>query len=199
MLEREIIPLFYQHNAEGFSTGWVKAIKKSITRITPHYTMKRQLDDYYDKFYCKEANRFHLLSENDNAKAKELSAWKENIVSVWDQIKVTEFHVSEDTSNTSITSGKNYTLTVKIDEQGLDDAIGVEMVVLTSNEKGEDILYKVSPFMVTERNGNIFTFQLQGSIEDTGSFKIAYRLFPKHPMLAHRQDFCYVTWFNKPE
>ena len=73
------------------------------------------------------------------------------------------------------------------------------MVVLTSNEKGEDILYKVSPFMVTERNGNIFTFQLQGSIEDTGSFKIAYRLFPKHPMLAHRQDFCYVTWFNKPE
>ena len=199
MLEREIIPLFYQHNAEGFSTGWVKAIKKSITRIAPHYTMKRQLDDYYDKFYCKEANRFHLLSENDNAKAKELSAWKENIVSVWDQIKVTEFHVSEDTSNTSITSGKNYTITVKIDEQGLDDAIGVEMVVLTSNEKGEDILYKVSPFMVTERNGNIFTFQLQGSIEDTGSFKIAYRFFPKHPMLAHRQDFCYVTWFNKPE
>ena len=39
--------------------------------------MKRQLDDYYSKFYNKLAKRFAILSANDNAKAKEIAAWKE--------------------------------------------------------------------------------------------------------------------------
>ena len=71
------------------------------------------------------------------------------------------------------------------------------MVVLTSNEKGEDVLYKVCPFKVVGREGNVFTFKFNDSIDDAGSFKVAYRFFPKHQLLAHRQDFCYVTWFNR--
>ena len=41
--------------------------------------MKRQLDDYYHKFYSKEAKRFHALAENDFAKVKELAKWKEEV------------------------------------------------------------------------------------------------------------------------
>ena len=43
--------------------GWVKTIKNSIAQVAPHYTMKRQLDDYYSKFYTKEAKRFKELVE----------------------------------------------------------------------------------------------------------------------------------------
>lgn len=50
--------------------------------------MKRQLDDYYSKFYCKEAKRFKELSANDNAKAKEIAAWKEEVVAKWDSIEI---------------------------------------------------------------------------------------------------------------
>ena len=58
ILEQEILPLFYARNKKGYSEGWVKTIKNSIAQIAPHYTMKRQLDDYYDKFYIKEAKTF---------------------------------------------------------------------------------------------------------------------------------------------
>ncbi|WP_337629600.1 alpha-glucan family phosphorylase, partial [Prevotella sp.] len=47
LLENEILPLFYNRNEQGFSEGWIKTIKNSIATIAPHYTMKRQLDDYY--------------------------------------------------------------------------------------------------------------------------------------------------------
>ena len=197
LLEREIIPLYYQRNSNGISSGWIRAIKNSIAQIAPHYTMKRQLDDYYDKFYCKEAKRFHLLSADNNAKAKELTAWKQEVVKVWNDIKVISFEILDEITHGPVTSGKDYDITVKIDEQGLDDAIGVELVVLTSNEKGEDVLYKVFPFKVVGREGNVFTFKFNDSIDDAGSFKVAYRFFPKHQLLAHRQDFCYVTWFNR--
>lgn len=60
ILETEILPLYYARNKKGYSEGWVKTIKNSIAQIAPHYTMKRQLDDYYSKFYTKEAKRSML-------------------------------------------------------------------------------------------------------------------------------------------
>ena len=74
LLENEILPLYYNRNAQGFSEGWIKTIKNSIATIAPHYTMKRQLDDYFDKFYIKEAANFKKLSANNNKLAKELAA-----------------------------------------------------------------------------------------------------------------------------
>ena len=80
ILETEILPLYYARNKKGYSEGWIKVVKNSIAQIAPHYTMKRQLDDYYSKFYCKLAKRFQTLAANDNAKAKEIAAWKEDVV-----------------------------------------------------------------------------------------------------------------------
>ena len=58
LLENEIVPLYYNKDKKtGYSKDWVKVIKNSIATIAPHYTMKRQLDDYYDKFYIKQAKR----------------------------------------------------------------------------------------------------------------------------------------------
>lgn len=94
LLENEILPLYYNRNKQGFSEGWIKTIKNSIATIAPHYTMKRQLDDYYDKFYTKEAANFKKLSADNNRLAKELAAWKEAVAQRWDSIRV----VSKDDS-----------------------------------------------------------------------------------------------------
>ena len=94
LLENEILPLYYNRNKQGFSEGWIKTIKNSIATIAPHYAMKRQLDDYYDKFYTKEAANFKKLSADNNRLAKELAAWKEAVAQRWDSIRV----VSKDDS-----------------------------------------------------------------------------------------------------
>ena len=43
MLENEIVPLYFKKNYKGFSPEWIQYIKRSIGRIAPHFTMKRQL------------------------------------------------------------------------------------------------------------------------------------------------------------
>ena len=88
LLENEIIPLYYNKGEKNYSEGWIKVIKNSIAQIAPHYTMKRQLDDYYDKFYCKEAKRFHKLESNNYSLAKEIAQWKETVAERWDSINV---------------------------------------------------------------------------------------------------------------
>ena len=196
LLENEILPLYYARNSKGYSAGWVKTIKNSIAHIAPHYTMKRQLDDYYSKFYNKEAARFKVLAADNYAKAKEIAAWKETVASKWDRIEVVSADKCDELINGTIESGKDYTIRIVIDEKGLDDAIGVELVTLHTDADGKDHIYSVEPLEVVKREGDLFTFEVVHSINNAGSFKVAYRMFPKNKDLPHRQDFCYVKWFN---
>ena len=195
ILETEILPLYYARNKKGYSEGWIKVVKNSIAQIAPHYTMKRQLDDYYSKFYCKLAKRFQTLAANDNAKAKEIAAWKEDVVAKWDAIEIVSCDKVEDLKNGDIESGKEYTITYVIDEKGLNDAVGLELVTTYATADGKQHIYSVEPFSVIKKEGNLYTFQVKHSLSNAGSFKVSYRMFPKNPELPHRQDFCYVRWF----
>ena len=195
ILETEILPLYYARNKKGYSEGWIKVVKNSIAQIAPHYTMKRQLDDYYSKFYCKLAKRFQTLAANDNAKAKEIAAWKEDLVAKWDSIEIVSCDKVEELKNGDIESGKEYTITYVIDEKGLNDAVGLELVTTYTTADGKQHVYSVEPFSVVKKEGDLYTFQVKHSLSNAGSFKVSYRMFPKNPELPHRQDFCYVRWF----
>ncbi len=196
LLENEILPLYYAKNEKGYSEGWIKTIKNSIAQIAPHFTMKRQLDDYFSKFYTKLADRHKLLIADNYAKAKEISLWKETVAERWDNIRVVSANKAPEMVAGNVQTGKVYDVSFSVDEQGLDDVVGIELVTLSSNVDGKTHVAKVEPFKVVKREGNIFTFVAKHSLEVAGDFKVAYRMYPKNPDLPHRQDFCYVKWFN---
>ena len=193
LLENEILPLYYNRNEQGFSEGWIKTIKNSIATIAPHYTMKRQLDDYYDKFYTKEAANFKKLSADNNRLAKELAAWKEAVAQRWDSIRV----VSKDDSVLyGAETGKKYTLRYVIDEQGLNDAIGLELVSIKTDKNGEEHIFSKREFEVVGHEGNNYTFEATFEPDVAGSFKSCVRMYPKNENLVYREDFCYVKWLD---
>ena len=195
LLEHEIVPLYYEQNKMGFSPNWIKVIKNSIATIAPHYTMKRQLDDYYSKFYNKEAARFAKISANNNRLAKEIAQWKETVAERWDNINV----VSKDSSylENGGETGQKYVIRYTIDEQGLNDAIGLELVTLKPDSDPSDRrIYSVKEFKMTGHEGNNYNFELTLEPEHAGSFKSCVRMFPKNKNLPHRQDFCYVKWLD---
>ena len=192
ILENEIVPLYYNKNAKGYSEGWIQVVKNSIAQIAPHYTMKRQLDDYYTKFYNKLGSRFAALSANDNAKAKEIAAWKETVAERWDSIEVVS---ATNVADMEVVSGDNVKLTVVLDEKGLDDAVGVEVVTIETDIEGKEHIHTIDTMNLVKRENNIHTFEGTHEVNNSGTFKVAYRMYPKNVDLPHRQDFCYVRWF----
>ncbi|MBQ0072826.1 MAG: alpha-glucan family phosphorylase [Prevotella sp.] len=195
LLENEIVPLYYDKDKNGVSKDWIKVIKNSIATIAPHYTMKRQLDDYYSKFYCKLAERSAKVNANDYQMAKNIAMWKENVAERWDGIKV----VSSDTSilTEGAETGKSYKLSYVIDEQGLNDAVGLELVALKNNQEETDRqIHKVIPFEMVKQEGNLYTFECNVDVQMAGNFKVCVRMYPKNDLLPHRQDFCYIKWLD---
>lgn len=192
ILENEIVPLYYNKNAKGYSEGWIQVVKNSIAQIAPHYTMKRQLDDYYTKFYNKLGSRFAVLSADDNAKAKEIAAWKETVAERWDSIEVVS---ATNIAEIDVTSGSDVKLTVVLDEKGLDNAIGVECVTISTDSEGKEHIHAIDTLELVKKENNIHTFECTATVNNAGIFKVAYRMYPKNADLPHRQDFCYVRWF----
>lgn len=196
LLENEILPLYYARNAKGYSEGWIRTVKNSIAQVAPHYTMKRQLDDYYDRFYSKLAERSKVLFADNYKKAKEIVLWKEQVAERWGNITVVSSEKEQDVLNGNVQSGQKYKIRYVVDEQGLDDAVGLELVTVRVDDDGREHVYSVEPLEVVKRDGNLFTFEGTHCIPTSGSFKVAYRMYPKNVNLPHRQDFCYVKWFN---
>ena len=158
--------------------------------------MKRQLDDYYTKFYQPLAERSARLYADNYAKIRELVQWKELVAERWDNINVVSIDRDVDLVAGNVQAGKEYKVRCVIDEQGLDDAIGIEIVTLQSDDEGNQHVCQIEPLQVVHREGNLYTFEGTHSTPTAGDFKIAYRMFPKNDELPHRQDFCYVKWFN---
>jgi alpha-glucan phosphorylase-like protein len=73
ILENEMVPLFYQRNADGLPYGWVQFIKQAIAEIAPQFTTKRMIDDYRQKFYNKLYTRTQWLNENHYEQARTLT------------------------------------------------------------------------------------------------------------------------------
>jgi starch phosphorylase len=196
LLENEIVPLYYNKDKKGISKGWIKVIKNSIAQIAPHYTMKRQLDDYYDKFYNKQAKRFKEISKDGYRLAKEIAQWKEAVAERWDAINVVS--CEWDYPSTGIETAQKYTLRYVINEQGLDDAVALEKVNVHINKEGEERVFSVEPLKMVGRDGNNFIFEATLAPQQAGDFKSAVRMYPKNKNLPHRQDFCYIKWLELP-
>ncbi|MCM1519562.1 MAG: alpha-glucan family phosphorylase [Lachnoclostridium sp.] len=192
MLENEIIPLFFAKNSKGYSPEWIQYIKRSIGHIAPQYTMQRMIEDYVDRFYKPEAERFGVLAADDYAKAREIAAWKEKVAAAWNGIKVLEVKTSSDNTLANNT-GQQFTSIIKLDTNGLADDLKLELVI-NKVEDGVTTYFGKKPLEVINRDGNIVTYSITDKYRDAGVFRYSYRLYPWNPALPHRQDFAFVRW-----
>ena len=55
ILEREVVPLFYDRDAEGIPRAWVARIRASLAKLTPRFSSNRMLADYLEQLYLPAA------------------------------------------------------------------------------------------------------------------------------------------------
>jgi len=95
--------------------------------------------------------------------------------------------------NKPLQVGDEYTVVVRLDNVGNETGFGVELVIYHQNEDNTSSVKTVEMNQIKTENESI-TFRMSYKLTRAGSFSYALRIFPKHPDLPHRQDFCYVKW-----
>jgi starch phosphorylase len=80
-LEQEVVPLYYQRNAEGYSPEWVQRCKHAMMSVIPQFNMRRMVRDYVRNMYVPAAARNAAMGGATEARA--FSEWKQRVTKAW--------------------------------------------------------------------------------------------------------------------
>ncbi|MCC5831294.1 MAG: alpha-glucan family phosphorylase [Phycisphaeraceae bacterium] len=97
LLEKQIIPLFYERDDHGIPRGWVAKMKTCISRLAPRFNTNRMVQEYAEKLYFPAADRAHRFNLNKHELAITTAARKRDLRANWGNIAVEEIHA--DTAN----------------------------------------------------------------------------------------------------
>lgn len=193
--ENEIIPMFYERNKNGVPVEWVRWVKNNIARIAPHFTNKRMMDDYFKFFYNKLFKRADVMLVNNCERAKELAAWKSRIARGWESIELVSLDLMN-TSDDSLLLGDKFVAEIVLDLNELNEAdFGVEVVFIQKDFEGQESIISVYEMDQVKKENEKVTFRCEVTTKRVGIYNYAFRMFPKHELLAHRQDLKLIRWF----
>ena len=196
MLEFEIIPAYYSFNENGIPSEWVNLIKNTMVKIAPEFTMKRMIDDYYQKFYFKLCSRNKYLSENNYEKAKELAEWKKRMIEEWDNIEVLNYSFERAKENI-YHSGHDYVAEIALDVKNIPkENVGIEFIFTQMSKQGEHEFVASEEFRLVSCKSGKCLYRVSLVPEKAGSFFYGIRIYPKHKDLPHKQDFYLLRWID---
>ena len=89
LLEKEIVPLFYEHQ-ERLPRAWIAKIKCAMKELSPYFNTHRMVSEYAERFYCPAHRRYSELIEDACAGAKEVAAWKKRVRAKWSEVRIDE-------------------------------------------------------------------------------------------------------------
>src|SRR5205807_10121614 len=88
LLERHIVPLFYDRFEGPVPRRWVRRVKASLRTLGPRVVATRMVRDYVDQMYEPIATRADSMTASNSARARALADWKQRVAAAWADVHV---------------------------------------------------------------------------------------------------------------
>jgi starch phosphorylase len=195
ILERQVVPLYYDRGGDRFPRQWVARIKDSLVSLGPRVQASRMVRDYVSEMYEPAARRAELLSGKKFAKAKDLAAWKHRVHAAWNKVSV----VSVDTDSTALVtdlgSTRHAVAEIVLGELKPAD-VAVELVHGSVSANDELVDSRIVRMELIGVGGSPGTTTWEGSFacDMSGRHGFTVRVVPSHPDLTAAAEMGCVAW-----
>lgn len=195
ILENEIIPTYYDRDGSGVPMKWIEYIKNIIAEVAPYFTMKRMLDDYYDKFYNKLDDRSKVIQADNYSLARELVSWKSEMKEKWERIGFEEVEVINPSYGNPLRPELPFHARIKVSLGSIPrEYVGVEAVFYKRSADGRLHLVTQEEFEFKGEDQGVGQYEIELPLNLSGTYEYGFRIYSNHPSLAHRQDLNLVRW-----
>jgi starch phosphorylase len=135
LLERDVVPTFYERGADRIPRKWVERMKASIDSLCHFVNTHRMVRDYVQHYYVPLHGHFRALDENNAQRARELSAAIERIRRGWDDVRILKVNGGP-SQTVSVSTAVTVRGRVRLGNLTPDDVI-VELYVGRADMSGE--------------------------------------------------------------
>jgi len=196
IIERQIIPLYYDRRGGRFPRAWVGRIKASLRSLGPEVMASRMVRDYFREMYEPIATQSDALASDGYARARALSAWKRRVVAAWPDVKVVD--VESDTSQATVDLGGEREVTVEVHLGSLTtDDVAVELLhgpVAAGDELSGTEIVRLQLSAPAGSRPEPVRYRGRFGCDQAGRHGYTVRIVPSHPDLAVPIEMGCVAW-----
>jgi len=193
ILERRIVPLFYDRKARTVPRGWVRKVRASLKTLGPKVSATRMLREYVEWAYDPAAARADALAADGYQRARALAAWKSQVQKQWSDVSIEE--AAEEERAPELGVPQRVVAQVRLGALTPQD-VSVQLVHGPILDGTEDLMAeRIEPMEVSGR-GTEDTWCYEGSFacERPGRYGYALRVIPFHPDLLTFAEVGRIAW-----
>ncbi|HME81500.1 MAG TPA: alpha-glucan family phosphorylase [Candidatus Eremiobacteraceae bacterium] len=184
IIEHEVLPLYYERHALGYSKRWVEKSKRSMRTLLPRFSASRMVAEYTEKFYQRAAEHGRKLTAAGGAAAVQLAAWKANVRAKWDGVGMRLL----DEPPRRVSFGSHARIETAVNLNGLAPQ-DVRIECLFGDHSYQFV--EAGPLDAGEHR---FTLDLRP--EHCGLVTYRIRMYPFHELLAHPHEVGLMIWLS---
>jgi len=193
LLEKEIVPHFYDRGSDGIPRSWIATMKASIQSLCPVFSTDRMVQEYAGRSYAPSYGQWKQLVDDDLALALDLARWKERTFKAWPAVRIEEAaaQVSDAVAVGSLVpvSATLFLGDIPVEDVAVEGYFGV--LDSTGNIQGGETVPLEN--VVAAGNG---LYRFSGEIECRfcGRHGFMLRVMPRHQVLGNVYEPGYLIW-----
>ncbi|MDR0388360.1 MAG: alpha-glucan family phosphorylase [Treponema sp.] len=193
LLEREIIPLFYQRGRDSLPREWIRRMKRCMQAIGRSMSSHRMLMDYSNNFYFPALKNYRRMTKDDYAEAKSIAAYLNKLKQAWDSLKIVRI---ESNAKPVMQRGDPLLVTAYLELGGLlPDELRIELYHgSVSTHTREIVNARMTEMKAAGQEGDLYRYHVKVECADTGWQGHTVRILPKHSALVHPYRTGFVKW-----
>jgi starch phosphorylase len=86
LLEREVVPAFYNRDKRGIPIAWVAKMRASMLQLTPRFSSNRTVREYVERYYLSACTAYLDRAMNRSELGIELSNWSKSLGQHWSDV-----------------------------------------------------------------------------------------------------------------
>nr|WP_205712471.1 alpha-glucan family phosphorylase [Euzebya rosea] len=191
VLERQIVPAFYDRTDGQLPRRWLAHVRASITTLGPKVLATRMVQDYTTQLYTPLAQRAMRLTADGGKRALELGAWRGRLATTWDGISIEDVELEK--ASGTLGDDRDVVVDVRLGDISADE---VEVQIVHGHVRADGTIEAPRVATLEPGDGHDGCIRYRGtmSLDISGEYGLAARVVPRHEDLRSWAETGLVTW-----
>lgn len=190
IIENQIIPAFYDRDAQGLPQRWLTMMRSTIAELGPRLLASRMVQDYTTQLYLPAAKAANWAAADDHAHT--LAQWKRRVRELWSDVTIK----SVDSLSGTVVSLGDQTKFGTVVHLGRLLPEDVEVQLVAGSVDNSDELYDIDTFSmskVADGDGGDIRYEVIAPASKAGSKGYLVRVVPRHDGLTNVAEMGLAT------
>lgn len=192
LLDKAVVPLFYERGRDNLPREWIRMMKKSMQTLAAYFNSHRMLEDYVHRMYLPAAMHRNQIESDHFMGARTLTAWINHLQAHWRELKIVERRAE---MRSGIQVGTPLKVEVRMQLGGLSPKdISVDIYYGRVDSKADFIDRATLSLQDFSQEGDLTIFRGEIPCREVGRFGFRVRVLPSHPLLSNPYSLGLILW-----